>query len=235
MNAPEHARIAEDVPAWVLGALEPEEAERVERHLEGCPVCRADAERLRRSVDLLPRALEPVSPRPEVRAELMRLVRESAPPRPAGRPAAAPRRRLPRLLRPPALAAASAVLAVGVAAGFLAGRLAAPDPPRVVAAQVDASRLPGASASLVVPGETGSVPVLRLQGLELPGADRVYQVWLQRGGELVPSSVFTPRTDGTGAAAIPESLAGVDAVLVTRERPGGARTPSEEPLLRVPV
>ena len=134
----------------------------------GCPVCRADAERLRRSVDLLPRALEPVSPRPEVRAggscgscaRAPCAARGPGGRRPEASPATPP--------APPTLAAASAVLAVGVAAGLLAGRLAAPDPPRVVAAQVDASRLPGASASLVLPGETGSVPVLRLQGLERP-------------------------------------------------------------------
>ncbi len=233
MNAFEHRRMADDVAAWVLGALEPDGAERVERHLETCAECRADAERLRRSVDALPRSVEPLSPRPEVRAELMRAVRESAPARPAPR-AAAPAPRRSRLLRPLALAGASAMLAVGLVAGFFAGRSSAPDPPRVVAAEVDGSRLPGASASLMIPAETG-VPVLRLQGLEPPSGERVYQVWLLRGRELVPSSVFTPRMDGTGAAAIPESLAGVDAVLVTRERPGGARTPSEEPLLRVPV
>ena len=61
-----------------------------------------------------------------------------------------------------------------------------------------------------------------------------YQVWLQRGGGVVPSSLFHVYSrDGRGAAAIPESLEGVKAVLVTRERAGGAARPSEAPVIRV--
>jgi hypothetical protein len=103
----------------------------------------------------------------------------------------------------------------------------------VLEAAVDRERLPKASASLVIPDDPLAPSVLRAHGLGRPSGDRVYQVWLLRGRDVVPSSVFTVRSDGTGAVGIAQDLEGVDAVLVTRERDGGARAPSEEPVLRI--
>ena len=39
--------------------------------------------------------------------------------------------------------------------------------------------------------------------------------------------------DGDGAPAVRDDLEGADAVLVTREAAGGARAPSEEPIVAV--
>jgi anti-sigma factor RsiW len=232
MTVPEHFRAAEDLAAYLLGSLEPEESERVQRHLRSCAECRAEVERLGAAVEVLPRTVEPLVPSSALRAEVLRRAREE--PRPGAARAPARRARRPRI---PALAwvGATGLLLVGGVTGYAAGRLAGPEPPRVVAARIDSARLPGASASVLLPGQPGPVPVLRAQGLRPAGEGRVYQVWLLRGRELVPSSVFVPRADGTGAVAIPEPLEGVDAVLLTRERAGGARTPSEPPLLRAPV
>jgi hypothetical protein len=41
--------------------------------------------------------------------------------------------------------------------------------------------------------------------------------------------------DGGGAVALPDDLSGAEAVLVTREPRGGARAPSERPILSVPL
>ena len=232
MTGEDHVRVSEDLAAYALGALEPDEALRVERHLETCGECRADADRLRARVDVLARSVEPVPLPPGVRAELLRRVRAEGSPAGAA-PAPVARRRRPAWGRPLAWVAAGLLLGAGGGLGL--ARLGEPEGPRTVAAEVDRARLPGASASLLVPAEAGPLPVLRAQGLESPGGERVYQLWLLRGEELVPSSVFTPRADGTAAVAIPEPLDGVDAVLLTREPAGGARTPSEEPLLRAPV
>jgi hypothetical protein len=35
--------------------------------------------------------------------------------------------------------------------------------------------------------------------------------------------------------AVPDDLSGAEAILVTREARGGARAPSEQPLIRVPL
>src|SRR5437899_11326870 len=50
------------VAAWVLGALEPEEAAAIGSHVEACPICRGVASRLRRVVGALPLAVEGVAP-----------------------------------------------------------------------------------------------------------------------------------------------------------------------------
>ncbi len=42
MNATDHNRWKEDLAAYMLGALEPDEAAELERHLEGCERCRAE-------------------------------------------------------------------------------------------------------------------------------------------------------------------------------------------------
>jgi hypothetical protein len=62
-----------------------------------------------------------------------------------------------------------------------------------------------------------------------------YEVRLRRGKRIERSSLFTVAHDGSGAAPIPERLAGVDEVMVTREPAGGSDQPSDEPLVRVPV
>ena len=63
-------------------------------------------------------------------------------------------------------------------------------------------------------------------------ANEVYEVWVQRDGTLEPSRLFVPRRDRSGEAAVPGSLDGADAVLVTREPRGGSPQPTSPPLLR---
>jgi hypothetical protein len=56
---------------------------------------------------------------------------------------------------------------------------------------------------------------------------------VQRGQRLEPQPTFEVGADGRGAVAVPDDLSGADAVLVTREKRGGAAAPSGAPLLRV--
>jgi hypothetical protein len=64
-------------------------------------------------------------------------------------------------------------------------------------------------------------------------AVRREELWVVRGEEVIPSSLMTVARDGSGTTAIPEGVDDADAVLVTRERIGGARAPSEEPVMRI--
>ncbi len=75
--------------------------------------------------------------------------------------------------------------------------------------------------------------VLRTQGLPALGRGRVYQAWVQRDGRYVPQPTFMVGSDGQGAVALPDDLSKASAVLVTRERRGGAQQPSENPILSV--
>jgi anti-sigma-K factor RskA len=236
LSAHDHSRLADDAGAYVLGALEPDEQRAFERHIESCPACRREIEQLAVAADALPRAVEQVDPPPSLKASLMATVAADA------RARRAPTRRArwrDRLLARPAFAAAAAalLLALGIGAGALVGALTGSDDQRVLSAQVDRSRAPAGTAELVLPDgadERGGA-ILRVRGMQQPPAGKVYEVWLLRGKRIERSSLFTVAHDGSGAAAIPERLAGVDEVMVTREPAGGSDQPSEEPLVRVPV
>src|SRR5579884_1348648 len=99
-----------DLAAYVLGALEPAEAEDFRRHLESCAVCRDEAAAFRQVVDALPMAA-PQQPAPrELRRRIMRDVR--AEPRGQARRASPSWPRWGRLVSRPALATALAAALV---------------------------------------------------------------------------------------------------------------------------
>ena len=62
MNAADHNRWREDLAAYMLGALERDEAAEFERHLEGCERCREEMRWLEPAVQTLPEAVERQEP-----------------------------------------------------------------------------------------------------------------------------------------------------------------------------
>jgi hypothetical protein len=66
------------------------------------------------------------------------------------------------------------------------------------------------------------------------GSARVYQVWLQHGDRMVPARTFEVGAGGTGDVRLPD-VRNTDGVFVTREDRGGARVPSEDPIVSVPL
>ncbi len=234
MSVRDHDSQAENVGAYLLGALSDPEREAFERHLTTCSSCRDEVERLRPAADVLPRSVPPVAPPPSLKESLMEIVEREAGER-AGRRAPTGRLRFLPERSALAWAAAAVALAIGVAAGFGIGRLGSGEETRTLAARVDTKRLPLASASLVVPagGEEGGI--LRVRGLPDPGPGKTYQAWVQRGNEIRSAGTFQVGSNGDGAAAVPEDLEDADAVMVTRERRGGAPAPTERPLMRVPL
>jgi hypothetical protein len=236
MTARDHAGYREEIGAYLLGALTDLERQAFERHMAGCAECRDELERLRPAAHALPRSVEQVEPPPGLKSALMEVVEREARERPG-----APARPRPRRLRLPSLAGlrpalVAGALALGLAAGFGVARLADGDEDtRTVVAAVDESRLPAASGRLQVQGDGEDGAILRVHGMPSPGAGRVYQAWVQRDGTVVPQPTFEVGDDGGGAVAVPDDLSEAQAVLVTRERRGGARAPSEPPLIRVPL
>ena len=242
MSVERHHAQEENVGAYLLGALTEIEVRAFERHLTECPVCRDELERLRPAIDALPRSVAPVEPPASLKASLMEAVEADARNR-AGSPRPVPRAGLlERLgaalggLRPAAaLASVAVVLAAGALTGYAVTQLDSEpnDASRTLAAKVDKTRIPAGNGSLIVPGEKDKGAILRVHGMPSLDEAGVYQVWLKRGDETISQSLFTVGRDGAGAAAIAEDLTGAEAVLVTRERVGGARAPTEEPVLSV--
>lgn len=229
-----HEQYEENVGAYLLGALPEMESEVFERHLESCPTCRQDLEQLRVASEALPRAVEPVTPPPELKKSLMATVwaeageREGAE-RPRRRPL---RERLPRLTPGFAALATACVLAIGIAIGIGVANLGGSSS-KTVAAVVDHTQAPGGMASLSIPGNHQHA-LLSVEGLPNPGAGKVYEVWVQRNGTMQPAgALFSVGSGGSGSAGIPGSLKGAEAVAVTAERDGGALKPTRMPVLTV--
>jgi hypothetical protein len=234
----EHRDYRDEIGAYLLGALTDLERQALERHMEGCPECREEVERLRVAADALPRSVEQVEPPPGLKTSLMEVVEREASERSGPQPRV--RRslgeRLRRLVVPIRPALVAGVLALGILAGFGVGRLTGGgDEARTVVARVDDSRLPDASGRLRIEGDGENGAILRVQGMSSPGPARVYQAWVQRDGMVTPEPTFEVGENGGGAVAVPDDVSDADAVLVTREPRGGSRAPSERPIVTVPL
>jgi hypothetical protein len=226
----DHEQYEENVGAYLLGALTELESEVFERHVASCPICRQDFEHLRVAAEALPRAVEPVEPPASLKKSLMETVNAEARQRQAIAPARKRfwQRPFPRLTPAFAAGMACVVLAAGVAIGFGISNIGGGGN-ETVTALVDHSRAPMGSATLKVSDNHG---VMKVDGMPQPGDNRVYEVWVHRGDKFVPAgALFGVSRDGSGSAAIPTDLNGVDAVAVTREAQGGADQPSEQPVM----
>jgi hypothetical protein len=243
VSATEHSRYADDCGAYLLGALGDLERQAFEAHLATCAECRQEVARLEPAAHALPRAVTPLPAPPTLKRSLMEVVQSEAADRnatPARRPFG---ERLAGLVpafaraRPAfALGAAALLVALAVAGGIGIGRLGSSGPPdRTLSAAVDHTRLPSATARLVLPSGGAKGGILEVRGLPSPAHGRVYQVWVQRGNDVIAGPTFVPRANGTGAAAVPDAVKGAGAVMVTRERRGGAPAPTEQPVMRVRV
>jgi anti-sigma-K factor RskA len=226
-----HDELRDDLAAYALGALEEDEAVRLRDHLETCEDCRRQARWLEPAVELLPMTVPQLEPPPRLRDALMRTVREESPGAVREPPDRAGTGRwawLGRsLLRPATAVAAAAMLVIGAVTGYLISDSGESKP--TLTAQAAA----GAPAAAGVLEREGSSGILRVQGMPELARDEVYEVWVQRDGALEPSSLFVLRGDRSGEAAVPGSLDGADAVLVTKEPRGGSRQPTSKPVLSV--
>jgi anti-sigma factor RsiW len=243
----DHDRYEQDAGAYLLGALPALEAEVFERHLMGCDTCRDEIARLRPAAEALPRAVDSFEPPASLKASLMEIVESEAgvrrePARPAAPEPASNRpgwlaRGLAGLRPRPALALATVALLMGVALGFglIEGR-GSGDGTHEVTASVDRTRLPGGSARLEVADGQDRPATLRVTGVPMPEHGEVYEVWVERDGEVRPAgALFAVSRDGRGTAAIPGGVEGVDRVMVTREHAGGADHPTETPVISAEV
>ncbi len=231
MTGPDHDRFRDDPGAYLLGALADDEQRAFELHMEQCPDCRDEVERLRPAADALSRSVEQVVAPDRLKSTLMDIVESEAREEPA-RPA---RRRLRDLLPSRALrpALAGAMVVLALLAGYGVAQLGSDEDQRTIAAKVDDGRVPMASAELQIDGDGDDGAVLSAEGLPDLGGRRVYQAWVLRGDKVTPAPTFVVDRDGSGSVAVSDELSGADAVLVTREPRGGTSVPSENPILRV--
>ena len=234
MSETEHDRFSENIAAYALGALEPEEAAELERHVEGCERCRSELRWLEPAVRSLPESVERLEPPRELRQRLMEEVRDDATRAPA---AAAGDRARPRARRGlaslgwrPLAGLALALVALAVVAGYEIGNDGSGEGGST--STIVAGHAPGVTAKMVSEGEGGT---LRLANVKPLPDGRVLQAWVRRDGEVeaVPA-LFVPNREGNASTTI-DDMSGVDTVMVTSEPSGGSKTPTSAPILTMEV
>ena len=195
------------VAAWVLGALDEDEAEAIRSHAEACPTCRE--------------VEAPAS------ARIQR--RRPSPSRPRLLSGAA--RRMPIY----AMAAVAVVaLLIGVVIGQVTLRGTQPPAPSQVArfALAGHEGMSGAQATVIDLKNEGVV-LVDFRGLPPPGVNRVYEVWLVPAkGSPFPAAVFVPDANGGKVVLVSRSLSGYSVMAVTNEPgPDGSPAPTQQPQL----
>ena len=224
MNASDHTRWKEDLAAYVLGALDGDEATELERHLEGCERCQEEMRWLEPAVQVLPESVERQEPPRALREALMAEVRDDV--REAGaRPAASRRRRW--LLKPAMGFAVVALLVAGVV-GYEVGNDGSGDD----GASTLERQVGGINVKMVQEGNSGT---LQLSGVHQLPQDKVLEAWVEREGEVeaVPA-LFVPDRNGQAETRIAD-MNGVEVVMVTEEPQGGSETPTGEPIMTMEV
>ena len=238
MTAEGHEIFKEDTGAYVLGALAEAEETRFVRHLRACPLCQDEVDQLTVAKDLLPRSVPLFNAPSAIKANVMAAVREDLPaeePAPAARVRAKGARLFGGMRLRVASLSASVVLVAGLAVGFGVAEVVNNDGggERTVKAQFDNTKAAKASGNLMISQNSDRGATLRVHGMPALPRDQVYQVWLSRRGEMIPKALFNVGDNGEGLSAVDGKLGDADSVLVTRERAGGARSPSGKPILSV--
>jgi anti-sigma-K factor RskA len=195
------AGCGENAAPYVLGALtEPEHAAFVE-HLRTCSSCREEVSALQSVANALPAAVPQLHAPDHLRGRVMATVQTEAGLRNADARRAAPLRRpaqrAPWRLAFGGLAATAAVVAIVL----LAVRPGPGSSTRVYHAEVSAA--PGATATLRVNDGHGTLQIARMPKTA-PG--HVYEVWLKRAGEPLPTDALFARpspSPATSAASAP--------------------------------
>ncbi|HEY2052400.1 MAG TPA: anti-sigma factor [Solirubrobacterales bacterium] len=244
MNANDHDRRLEEVAAYAIGALDPDQVADLEKHLAGCKRCQEELRWLSRAVRALPEAVDRQAPPPELKQRLMAEVRADA--AAEERRARGEERRERAESRPgigewlrglnlggltwkslAGLALAILVIAGGI--GYAVGTNGGSGGAHTTEVEPGAN---GIAAKVVTEGGRGE---LHLTGVKPLPKGRVLEAWVERDGIVEPvPALFAPDQAGRASTMI-ESMRNVSAVMVTREPEGGSKKPTTKPFVVVPI
>lgn len=250
----------DQVGAYVLDALDPEERAAFENHLRGCSMCQAEVAELRQVVDVLPLAADVAEPPSALRGRIMDAVRDDIGDRPdlvplqprpeAPAPVSLAAHRTRRGFGMGLLAVAAAIIVaalgvwniqlqqsvndkqktVAIANDVLQAELDHP----VVAVMPGRGAARGASAKVIEPRHGSSVYMV-VNGLPTSPANRVYQLWVMNGGSHpipVSAGVFTSSGRGVQYLKMPRPREGYRVTALTVEPgPSGSKSPTTQPIM----
>jgi anti-sigma factor RsiW len=209
-----------DAAAYVLGALEPDEAARFRVHMDGCVVCRDEVTTFQQVADALPMAAPQQAVPRGLRRRVLRQVHQEA----RTAQARAPRRTIPSF-RPAWAGAFAGGIAVVVAVVIALG--AGGSGTHTYAASLGQARVrvSGSHAELIV------------DHLPQPASGHIYEVWLERPNGLPQptKALFGVTQSGAADIGVPGNIHGVSTVMVTEERAGGTTMPTTRAVIEAHI
>ncbi len=225
--------IHDHVTGYVLGELSEGESAAFEAHLESCPECRIEVESMREVATEL--ALEQAEEPPDhLRAKVLAAVARTPQEGPRNG-AITPIRRRPRWI-PAGIAAAVVVIALVGWSMLGTGRLINSVLNDPLAVTIEATAGAGDfQAARVVFSESRSAAVLVVEGLEQLPSERIYELWLVDGDEVLPAGLFNTGTEGGARILIDGEIRPGMVVAVTEEPAGGVDVATGEILFSAPV
>lgn len=255
--APDHTpETLDEVAVYALGALPPEDARRVRRHLRSCERCSQEYAGLQPAVEAVGVSAETandasVCPSTLLKPRIMAKVRASA----SAQSSPAARRQWSW----PAYSVAAASLAIAILTAIwnvaVTGQLhqaqqeasRQSERARTLAASLADERtmlsdVMGGDARRYVQGNDevvarGERLYIAMRKLSEPPRGRVYQVWtLSKGGKtMAPGSTFVPDAHGVAVIALAPDARSTAAVAVSVEPEGGSKHPTSKPIMLVPL
>jgi anti-sigma-K factor RskA len=236
MNRPEHHP---DLTAFVVGALDPEEAAETRRHLTSCPRCRNELDGLRKVNRALEAAPPPIDPPGHLKDEILtrlRAERESHTEyeEPGKASSSGGQTKFPGARRLHLLSGVAAAVVAVVVFGIFFGLPRAEAPVATVAlvpTPEEAAGLDGYwGVAEIRPQPSDNQRVeLRLNNFDEPEPDRYYELWFASGDRRISAGSFT--SVGRGETRVwlnaPPEARSFDTLLITEERVDEAASGTE--------
>ena len=228
------------LPAYALGSLDADEADRVKQHLLSCWICRAESRTFQDVAEQLSFAAPIAAPSPDLKDRLFQRVQPVRPQTPVQ--AQAERRPVvERLLPIWGLASLGLIIALAAFTLSLWQRLnqlefiTAPGGMRAI--PLSAADAASGATGFVLVGLDGRNGAVVVDGLPPLDADRQYQLWLIRDGERTSGAIFSTDEKNYGGTRIKVagSLLEYSAVDVTIEPAGGSHQPTGAVVLGGPL
>jgi anti-sigma factor RsiW len=219
------------LPAYVLGSLDPDEANQVEEHLFSCWICRDESTAYQTVAEQISFAAPAAAPDPELKERLMQRARKAPPQRPV--PARRSQRPwLERLLPVWSLASFGLIIALAAFGLSLWQRLnqleflTAPGGMRAI--PLNATEEVLSATGFVLVGADGRDGAIVVDGLPPLDESQQYQVWLVRDGKRTSGAIFSTDEASYGGTRIrvAGSLLEYSALHVTIEPAGGSPQPT---------
>lgn len=246
------AHVLDWLPAYALGSLDEAEAQLVADHLRDCPSCQAELAAYQGVIGQLALPLPAVTPPADLKQQLLERIQPqsgfAAPPAPVPRPSPQkahqphqPRRRS-RPTRQLAWVFATLLLIFGVSFATLffwlqSNRSEQPamliEPQGMRAIALSSSETAPQASGFVIIGADGRNGALIVDKFPTLDPAQTYQVWLERDGQYISSSLFTVDETGYRGTRLeaPDSLLSYSTLQITVEPLDGSPQPSGAPIM----